>query len=61
MLCSSRGLGCTAFLALGVVVFVSATSVAAEEAAKSSPTSKSKEAVGNYLAPWLAQPDGSRN
>ena len=53
MLCSSRGLGCTAFLALGVVVFVSATSVAAEEAAKSGPTSKSKEAVGNYLAPWL--------
>ena len=55
MLCSSRLLECTAFLALGAVVFVGATSVAAEEAVKSSTTSKSKETAGNYLAPWLVK------
>jgi hypothetical protein len=55
VLCSSRVRGCTAFLALGVVVFVGATSVAAEEAVKSSSTSKSNETVGNYLAPWLVK------
>jgi hypothetical protein len=36
-----------------VVVFVGATSVAAEKTVKSSSTSKSKGTVGNYLAPWL--------
>jgi hypothetical protein len=50
---NSRFLGCAAFLALGVVVCVGATSVAAEEAAKSSPTSKSKDISGNHLAPWI--------
>ena len=55
VLCSSWFLRCTAFLALGVVVFVGATSVVAEEAVKSSSTSKSKETVGNYLAPWLVK------
>ena len=50
---NSRFLGCAAFLALGVVVCVSATSVAAEEDAKSSSTAKSKDTVGNPLASWI--------
>jgi hypothetical protein len=50
---NSRFLGYTAFLALGVVVCVGATSVAAEEDAKSSSTAKSKDAVGNPLASWI--------
>ena len=53
MICSRRGLGCTTVLALGVMVLVGATSVAAENTVKSGSTSKSKETVGNYLAPWL--------
>jgi hypothetical protein len=50
---NSRFLGCAAFLALGVVVCVCATSVAAEEDAKSSSTAKSKDTVGNPLASWI--------
>ena len=53
MFYNSRFLGYTAFLALGVVVCVGATSVAAEEDAKSSSTAKSKDAVGNPLASWI--------
>jgi hypothetical protein len=50
-----RFLGRTACLAFAIVAFVGATSIADEEAVKSSPAPKSKETVGNYLAPWLVE------
>ena len=55
VLCSSRVFGCTALLALGVVVLVGANSVAAEEVTKSDTTTKSKETIGNPLASWVIE------
>jgi hypothetical protein len=53
--CSSRFLGCAAFLALGVVVAASMAAVAAEKVVESGSATESKDINGNRLASWLVE------